>query len=152
MVEQATVNRLAASSNLAQGAIFSFSTDIIFHVRFRPGEKGRFHYVIMLIYLRDKLRQAGKTYFSKRELSQILSVYGTRVQQGVWRDYAIDCTRDTAAFSIFRSAHEIPLYTVVKTDGGERTKPSQYALYSGKTCLKQSVSLGDVLNYLEEQG
>jgi hypothetical protein len=105
----------------------------------------------MLVYFRDKLRHCGKTSFSKRELSQILSIYGARVQSGVWKDYAIDNLPDMAIFSIFRSSHEQPLYTVVKISSNSMIKPSQYAVYSGKQALKQSTSLREVLDFLEEK-
>jgi hypothetical protein len=105
----------------------------------------------MLVHIRDKMRRCGKTTFSKRELSQILSIYGARVQQGAWRDYAIDCMNDMAVFSIFRSSKEQPLYTVVKISSRSLIRPAQYALYSGKTLLKQSASLRDVLELLKEQ-
>jgi len=105
----------------------------------------------VLVYIRDKIRLGGKTAFSRRELSQILSIYGTRVQQGAWRDYAIDSTADMAVFSIFRSAHELPLYSVVKISGKSLIKPSQYAVRSGNKTLIQSASLRDVLDFLEGQ-
>lgn len=54
------------------------------------------------------------TAFSRHELAAILSVYGRRVAEGEWRDYAIDHSRDRAVFSIFRRASEMPLYRIVK--------------------------------------
>lgn len=105
----------------------------------------------MLVYIRDKIHRRGKTTFSRRELSQILTVYGERVQQGVWKDYAIDSLHDMAVFSIFRSSREQPLYTVVKISSRSLIKPSHYAVYSGKTPLKQSASLREVLDFLKEQ-
>lgn len=105
----------------------------------------------MLVYLRDKLRLNGKTSFSRSELSQLLSVYGARVQRGDWRDYAIDSTPDMAVFSIFRSSREQPLYSVTKIASRSLIKPSQYAVYAGRNPLKQSTSLREVLAFLEEQ-
>jgi hypothetical protein len=52
--------------------------------------------------------------FDRRELDQILSIYGCRVAEGEWRDYAIDMLRDRAVFSIFRRAAEAPLYRIEK--------------------------------------
>ncbi|MGL5447625.1 MAG: DUF2794 domain-containing protein, partial [Rhabdaerophilum sp.] len=37
--------------------------------------------------------------FDRRELSEILNVYGRHVASGEWRDYAIDFGRDRAVFS-----------------------------------------------------
>ena len=52
--------------------------------------------------------------FERRELRDILDLYGRKVAAGEWRDYAIDFTRERAVFSIFRRAAEYPLYRVVK--------------------------------------
>lgn len=53
--------------------------------------------------------------FHRTELSLILSVYGRMVAAGEWRDYAIDCLRERAVFSVFRRASEAPLYRIEKT-------------------------------------
>ncbi len=105
----------------------------------------------MLVYLRDKFRLNGKTTFSRGELSQILSVYGARVQSGLWKDYAIDSLPDMAVFSVFRSSRELPLYSVAKISSRSIIKPPQYAVYSGAKTLKQSASLREVLEFLEGQ-
>lgn len=105
----------------------------------------------MLVYLRDKLRLNGKTTFSRGELSQLLSIYGARVQSGVWKDYAIDSLPDMAVFSIFRSSREQPLYAVAKISSRSLMKPSQYTVFSGSKTLKQSASLREIIDFLEEQ-
>jgi hypothetical protein len=56
----------------------------------------------------------GAIAFDRRELSMILSVYGLKVAQGEWRDYAIDMGRDKAVFSVFRRTCEVPLYRIEK--------------------------------------
>ena len=40
--------------------------------------------------------------FHRRELDQILRLYGRMVAANEWRDYAIDQLRDRAVFSVFR--------------------------------------------------
>ena len=52
--------------------------------------------------------------FDRRELDAILRVYGFKVGDGEWRDYAIDFLRDRAVFSIYARASEAPLFRVVK--------------------------------------
>ena len=52
--------------------------------------------------------------FDRRELNQILRVYGRKVADGEWRDYAIDHLKEQAVFSIFRRTSEVPLYQIVK--------------------------------------
>jgi hypothetical protein len=46
--------------------------------------------------------------FNRRELDQILRLYGNKVASGEWRDYAIDMLRERAVFSIFKRAAEVP--------------------------------------------
>jgi hypothetical protein len=52
--------------------------------------------------------------FQRRELEQILRIYGRMVAANEWRDYAIDHLSDRAVFSVFRRASETPLYSIVK--------------------------------------
>lgn len=52
--------------------------------------------------------------FDRKELGQILAVYGRQVAQGEWRDYALDMMSDKAVFSIFRKSSEVPLYRIEK--------------------------------------
>jgi hypothetical protein len=52
--------------------------------------------------------------FDRKELSQILNIYGRKVAEGEWRDYAIDMSSDKAVFSVFRRASEAPLYRIEK--------------------------------------
>lgn len=52
--------------------------------------------------------------FNRKELNEILRLYGRKVAAGEWRDYAIDMLREKAVFSIFRRSSEMPLYRIVK--------------------------------------
>ena len=52
--------------------------------------------------------------FDRQELNEILQVYGRKVADGEWRDYAIDFLKDRAVFSIFRRASEVPIYRIEK--------------------------------------
>ena len=42
-----------------------------------------------VIRLSDYRRRRGRVYFTRAELSQLLSLYSRRVADGVWKDYAI---------------------------------------------------------------
>jgi len=53
-------------------------------------------------------------FFERRELDRLLGLYGMRVAEGVWRDYAIDGLADAAVFSVFRRASEAPAYRIEK--------------------------------------
>jgi hypothetical protein len=50
--------------------------------------------------------------FDRRELDQILRIYGRMVAAGEWRDYAIDHLSDRAVFSVFRRTSEVPLFQI----------------------------------------
>jgi hypothetical protein len=52
--------------------------------------------------------------FDRAELREILNLYGRKVAEGEWRDYAIDFARDKAVFSIYRRSSEMPLYRIEK--------------------------------------
>jgi hypothetical protein len=52
--------------------------------------------------------------FDRRELGRIFGLYGRKVAEGEWRDYAIDFLRDRAVFSIFRRSSEVPIYRIEK--------------------------------------
>jgi Protein of unknown function (DUF2794) len=52
--------------------------------------------------------------FDRRELGRIFGLYGRKVAEGEWRDYAIDFLKDRAVFSIFRRTSEVPIYRIEK--------------------------------------
>jgi Protein of unknown function (DUF2794) len=52
--------------------------------------------------------------FDRSELNRIFGLYGRKVAEGEWRDYAIDFLKDRAVFSVFRRASEVPIYRIEK--------------------------------------
>lgn len=86
-------------------------------------------------------------HFERGEISQLLSLYATRVACGEWRDYAIDVRPDGAVFSIFRHALERPLYTITKSPPGPRG-PTWSVARAGRTVSRGS-SLAGALAALE---
>jgi len=86
--------------------------------------------------------------FNRKELSLILSVYGTKVAEGEWRDYAIDFTRDRAIFSIFRRACEIPLYRIEKQPRLARRQGPYAVVAPGGMILRRGHDLAQVLKVL----
>ncbi len=71
----------------------------------------------------------GQVTFDRRELDRILRLYGRKVADGEWRDYAIDFTRDRAIFSVFRRASEMPIYRIEK-DPRLARKQGMYSVIS----------------------
>lgn len=87
--------------------------------------------------------------FDRRELTQILSVYGRKVGKGEWRDYAMDFLKDRALFSIYARVSERPLY-VVEKNPKLRNKQGQYLVSNQEgRILKRGQDLGQVLRVLD---
>lgn len=86
--------------------------------------------------------------FDRRELNAILSVYGRRVADGEWRDYAIDFGRDKAVFSIFRRTSEMPLYRIEKDPRLARRQGAYAVVAQGGLILKRGHELAQVLKVL----
>jgi hypothetical protein len=93
-------------------------------------------------------RSGPQVSFSRKELDLILRVYGMRVAEGDWRDYAVDFSRDQASFSVFRRTCEMPLYRIVKEPRLAR-KQGMYAVTAqGGLILKRGHDLAQVLRVL----
>lgn len=89
--------------------------------------------------------------FDRKELSLILNVYGRKVGQGEWRDYAMDFLRERAVFSIYARVSERPLYIIEKTPR-LRNKQGQYAVTNQEgRILKRGHDLALVLRVLDPQ-
>jgi Protein of unknown function (DUF2794) len=87
--------------------------------------------------------------FSRFELNQILSVYGRRVAEGEWRDYAIDMLRDRAVFSVFRRTTEAPLYRIEKNPKFTRRQGAFSVIATTGLILKRGHDLCRVLRVFE---
>jgi hypothetical protein len=87
--------------------------------------------------------------FDRRELNQILRVYGRKVADGEWRDYAIDQLREEAVFSVFRRASEIPLYRIVKQPRLARRQGAYALIAATGQILKRGHDLANVLRVLD---
>jgi hypothetical protein len=89
--------------------------------------------------------------FSRRELVAILDVYGRQVAAGEWRDYAIDHGRETATFSIFRRASEVPLYRIEKTPKLARKQGAYSVVSATGLILKRGNELDRVLAVIDKK-
>ena len=90
-------------------------------------------------------------FFTRRELSEILNLYGRKVAAGEWRDYAIDFGREKAVFSVFRNASEVPLYRIEKAPRLARRQGVYSVIAATGLILKRAHDLGRVLGVLEER-
>jgi hypothetical protein len=87
--------------------------------------------------------------FDRTELDAILRVYGRKVAEGEWRDYAIDHLEDRAVFSIFRRASEMPIYRVEKMHALARKQGAYRIMAPAGLILKRGHDLASVLKILD---
>lgn len=87
--------------------------------------------------------------FDRRELDQILRLYGRMVAAGEWRDYAIDHLRDRAVFSVFRRTSEVPLFQISKNPKLARKQGAYSVTAAGGAILKRGHELARVLTVFE---
>ena len=87
--------------------------------------------------------------FERGELDQILGLYGRKVAEGEWRDYAIDFLKDRAVFSVFRRASEVPIYRIEKNPRLSRRQGVYSVISATGLILKRGHELERVLRVLD---
>jgi len=93
----------------------------------------------------------GPVFFDRRELDQILRVYGRMVAAGEWRDYAILGHKDVAEFAVFRRSGDAPAYRIEKRPA-LRMRQGQWAvLGEGGVILKRGRELDQVLKVFDSR-
>ncbi len=120
------------------------------------GNEGDSRATMAIVVTFDPSPSAGRpksqraTFFNRHELSQLLSLYSTRVARGEWRDYALDHQQGQAIFSVFRHTMESPRFSIVKavSQGG---KKQEYAVFAGKRRLSRSSNLSDALRIFDKE-
>ena len=95
--------------------------------------------------------QAAVVSFDRHELRTILNVYGRKVAEGAWRDYAIDFTPHRAVCSIFRRASEVPLFRIEKDPKLARRQGAYCVVASGGVILKRGHDLARVVEVLDKK-
>lgn len=89
--------------------------------------------------------------FERDELMRILDLYGRMVAAGMWRDYAMDFSKDAAAFSAFRRTAERPEARIEKRPA-LRGKQGMWTLFGeGGQVLKRGHELAGVLFLIERR-
>ena len=90
-------------------------------------------------------------FFSKLELTSILSLYSKQVSKGHWKDYAFDSKIDNAIFSIYRHTQDKPMFQIIKhSQKGFRNKPSFY-IKKGEEVISRSNNLFTILSNFEKK-
>ncbi len=95
--------------------------------------------------------QPGPISFDRRELDQLLGMYGRKVAEGEWRDYAIDMHREKAVFSVFRRASEYPLYRIEKDPRLARRQGVYSVIAPTGLILKRGHDLQKVLRVIDRR-
>ncbi|WP_415236144.1 DUF2794 domain-containing protein [Sneathiella sp.] len=90
-------------------------------------------------------------FFDRKELAQILQVYGQMVAKSEWRDYAIGQEKHLCVFAIFHRTTEKPVYRIFKEPKLAK-KQGAYSVQAqnGRT-LKRGQSLSQVLKVFDRK-
>ncbi|MCT2558372.1 DUF2794 domain-containing protein [Tsuneonella sp. YG55] len=89
--------------------------------------------------------------FEREELMRILDLYGRMVAAGEWRDYAMDFTKDYAAFAAFRRTTERPQARIEKRPA-LRNRQGMWTLFGEHgQILKRGHELAGVLAPMERR-
>lgn len=89
--------------------------------------------------------------FDRMELREILGLYGRKVAEGEWRDYAMDFTPTRAIFSIYRRTSEFPLYRIEKEPKLARKQGAYSVVASGGLILRRGSDLTRVIAVLDRK-
>ena len=93
--------------------------------------------------------EAGPVFFDRRELDQMLRVYGRMVAQGEWRDYSVAGHKDFAEFAVFRRSGDAPLYRIEKRPALQ-SKQGQWAVIGeGGQILRRGRDLAQALRVFD---
>lgn len=113
-------------------------------------EGGEASAILIPLHEARHARQASIVSFERRELDQILRIYGRMVAANEWRDYAIDHLSDCAVFSVFRRSREHPLYQIVKNPRLARKQGAFSVVAAGGLILKRGHELARVLSVFDK--
>lgn len=107
----------------------------------------------ILIRLNDvrQGRQPTIVGFVRRELDQLLRLYGMMVAANEWRDYAIDHLQDRAVFSVYRRASETPLFQIIKNPALTKRQGAWSVVGANGAVLKRGQELGRVLTVFDKK-
>lgn len=89
--------------------------------------------------------------FERRELDRILDVYGRKVADGEWRDYAIDFLKDRAVFSVFRRSSEVPIYRIEKNPKLSRRQGAYSVISATGLIMRRGHELDRVLRVFDKR-
>lgn len=115
------------------------------------GMEGGDESAILIPFQARRERQEMPVTFDRRELDQILRLYGRMVAANEWRDYAIDHLSDRAVFSVFRRTSETPLFQIVKDPRLARKQGAYSVIAATGLILKRGHELARVLGFFDNK-
>jgi hypothetical protein len=89
-------------------------------------------------------------FFNKKELGEILNIYGSMVSKGEWKDYAIFINKNIVGFDIYRKATEKPLFQIIKNLKSKIGQKYQLKDQQGKI-IKNSDELKNIISILNKK-
>ena len=89
-------------------------------------------------------------FFNKKELGEILNIYGSMVSKGEWKDYAIFINKNVVGFDIYRKATEKPLFQIIKNLKSKAGQKYQLKDQQGKI-IKNSDELKNIISILNKK-
>jgi len=92
---------------------------------------------------------AARVTFDRRELERIFGLYGRKVAEGEWRDYAIDFLRDRAVFSVFHRSSELPVYRIEKNPKLARRQGAYSVISATGLIVRRGPELDPVLRAID---
>ncbi len=92
-----------------------------------------------------------KVAFDRREMSQILDVYGRLVMSGQAKDYGIGMYRRDAVFAIYRRHAEQPTWSVTKTPALSQAQGAFAVIGLQGHVLKRGKDLKSVLSVFQSR-
>jgi len=113
--------------------------------------QGRAESVLPLPSRPDRSPASEVVSFDRHELREIFNLYGRKVADGEWRDYAMDFNPGEAIFSIYRRASEYPLYRIFKNPRLARKQGAYSVVAATGAILKRGHELKNVLRVLDKK-
>ena len=89
--------------------------------------------------------------FDRTELREILGLYGRKVAEGEWRDYAMDFMPHKAVFSVYRRTSEFPLYRIEKDPKLARKQGAYSVVAATGLILRRGPELARVIAVLDRK-
>jgi hypothetical protein len=89
-------------------------------------------------------------FFERKELDEILKLYGRKVASSEWADYSLEQSSQWAAFLVYKRSGDAPLYRIEKRPSLS-LKQGAFALVNNQGhVIKRSRELGPVLLPLQK--